>query len=190
MQTKNSTESWGWPTRMLHWVVAGLILFQLGLGVYMTGAVDDLLQRFSLTQTHKSWGFVVFALALVRIAWRLVNPASPAKPPAMPDWQWRIAELTHVLLYMLILILPLSGWVNAAASPNQDLLNMQNMVFGQFPLPDPWVPGVSAIADTAARTHAVSALLLALLLLAHTGAAVKHHLVDRDSVLRRMTWGG
>ena len=55
---------WGWVTRALHWTMAALILFQLGFGLYMVQAVPDLLARFTLTQTHKSWGFVVFVLAV------------------------------------------------------------------------------------------------------------------------------
>lgn len=189
MHATNTAESWGLVTRLIHWVMAALILFQLGLGIYMTNAVDDLLRQFSLTQLHKSWGFVIFTLALVRVVWRLFNPTSPAKPAAMPGWQWSIAEITHKLLYLLMFVLPLSGWIMSAASPNQDLLNIQNMVFNWFAMPDFWVPGVKSTAETAATVHTLSALLLALLLAAHAGAALKHHLVDRDNVLRRMTWG-
>ena len=66
-------------TRLLHWGMAALILFQLGFGLWMT-RVPDLLARFTLTQTHKSWGTVIFALALLRLGWRLANrrPGAPA----------------------------------------------------------------------------------------------------------------
>ena len=71
----------------LHWTMAALILFQLGFGLYMVRFVPDLLARFTLTQTHKSWGFVVFVLAVVRVGWRLANRARPPLPAAMPRWQ-------------------------------------------------------------------------------------------------------
>ena len=79
MGTGNTAASWGWPARLLHWAMAGLILFQLGLGFRMVRLVSDIYEKFGLYQTHKSWGFVIFTLALVRILWRATH-----KPPALP----------------------------------------------------------------------------------------------------------
>jgi cytochrome b561 len=84
--------------------------------------------------------------------------------------------------------MPLSGWVMASASPTQDLLQMQNLVFGRFPLPDPWVPGVASIETTAWWTHTIAAVALALLLALHAAAALRHQFVDRDHLLARMLW--
>lgn len=189
MQVRNSGRSWGSVTRAIHWAMAALILFQLGLGVWMTNFVPDLLAQFRLTQTHKSWGVVIFALALVRTGWRLAQPQHPRLPPGTPRWQAQAAGVSHALLYLLILALPLSGWAMSAASPAQDLLGIENTVFGLVALPDPWVPGVRAVADPLATLHFASAVLLALLLALHAAAALKHHLVDRDDVLARMTFG-
>jgi cytochrome b561 len=189
MRAGNTTESWGWVARLIHWVMAGLILFQLGLGIWMTNFVPDLLEQFRLTQTHKSWGFVIFVLALVRIGWRLVNRAHPPMPAGTPGWQVRAAAASHALLYALMLVLPLSGWVMSAASPTQDLLNIQNMVFGRFAMPDPWVPGVAWIEAVAKAVHVGAAVLMVLVLAVHAGAALKHLIVDRDGVFARMCWG-
>jgi cytochrome b561 len=189
MQAGNTTGSWGWVARLLHWGMAALILFQLGLGVWMTNFVPDLLAQFRLTQTHKSWGAVIFFLALVRIGWRLPNRAHPPMPAGTPGWQVRAAAASHGLLYLLMLVLPLSGWVMSAASPTQDLLGMQNMVFGLFAMPDPWVPGVAWIETLAKAVHVAAAVLMVLVLAAHAGAALKHLLVDRDAVFARMSWG-
>jgi cytochrome b561 len=175
-------------TRTLHWTMAALILFQLGFGLYMVG-VPDLLERFVLTQTHKSWGFVIFLLALARILWRLANPRRPPLPADMPAWQVRAAHVSHALLYVLMFLLPVSGWVMASASPTQDLLQMQNLVFGAYPLPDPFVPGVAAIEAAAKAVHATAALSLALLLAVHVGAALQHQIVDHDGVLAGMLRG-
>ena len=122
MSLRNSETGWGWPARLLHWVMAALILFQLGLGLYMSRLVQDLIAEFNLTQLHKSWGFVIFVLALARVAWRLIDRQSPRDPEGMPRWQVVAARISHGLLYGLILLLPLSGWVMSAASPTQDLL--------------------------------------------------------------------
>ncbi len=67
---------------------------------------------------------------------------------------------------------------------------MENMVFGAFALPDPWRPGVEAIATTAGAVHFWAAILLGALLCLHVAAALGHHFVDRDDVLARMTWSG
>ena len=101
----------------------------------------------------------------------------------------RAAGASHALLYLLMLLLPLSGWVMASAAPTQDLLGIQNMVFGLFALPDPWVPGVERIEVAAKAGHLAAAILLALLLAVHVAAALKHDLIDRDDVLARMSWG-
>ena len=80
----------------------------------------------------------------------------------MPRWQVRAARLSHALLYVLMFVMPLSGWVLASASPVQDLLQMQNLVFGRWALPDPWIPGDAAVEAAAHTVHAGAALALPL----------------------------
>jgi cytochrome b561 len=187
MRLRDSAAGWGWGSRLLHWVMAALILFQLGFGLYITQVVrNDLLTRFTLTQVHKSWGFVIFVWALARVAWRLCNPRPPL--PAMPAWQARAARLSHRLLYVLMFLMPLSGWIMVSSSPTQDLLQMQNLVFGRFALPDPFVPGVASIENAAWWVHTVAAAVLALVLVVHAAAALRHQFVDRDDLLARMLW--
>ena len=189
MKAQNTTASWGWVARLFHWGMAGLILFQFGLGVWMTRDRVDLLTRFDLTQIHKSWGVLIFGLALARLAWRLANRMRPALPADMPCWQRRAARASHVALYVLMLVLPLSGWVQAAAAPEQDILGIENRVFGTFALPDPWQPGVASIAEAAGAVHSSCAWTLAALLLVHAGAALLHQFRARDGVLARMIFG-
>ncbi len=188
MQARDTTASWGWVSRLIHWLMAGLILFQLGFGLYMTQWVPDLLQRFTLTQVHKSWGFVVFVLALARVGWRLANRRRPALPSTMPRWQVRAAEASHRLLYLFLFLMPLSGWLLASASPVQDLLQMQNMVFEAFALPDPFVPGSEAVESVFRTIHAGAAVALAAILALHAAAAFRHQFVDRDGLLAGMLW--
>jgi len=189
MRTFDSAAGWGWVSRLLHWTMAALILFQLGFGLYMVQFVPDLLRQFTLIQTHKSWGFVIFVLALARVLWRLANRSRPALPEAMPRWQVRAAEISHRLLYLFMFLMPISGWIMASASPTQDLLQMQNMVFGRLALPDPFVPGVESVETAARLVHVTAAICLTAVLVVHAGAALKHHLVDRDGVLTRMVRG-
>ncbi len=184
MRATNSARGWGWVARLIHWTMAAMILFQLGLGIRAAEFTSDLITRFQLVQMHKSWGFVIFVLATVRIGWRLGNPAAPGMPPGTPAWQARAARASHLALYALMLILPLSGWVMASAAPVQDLLGIENLVFGRLALPDPWTPGAEGVEAAAKAVHVASAALLALILALHAGAALRHHLVLRDDCCR------
>lgn len=185
MRARDTKASWGWVTRLLHWSMAGLILFQLGLGVGMVHFTADPLRQFALYQTHKSWGAVVLALALVRILWRRIGGPRPEEAAAAP-WRSRLARLVQGLFYALMILMPVSGWISAAASPTQDLLGIPNEVFGWVAMPDPWVPGNAAIAGAAAAAHVAGAILFGLLLCAHVTGALTH---ARDGVLARMTFG-
>lgn len=188
MPLRDDAEGWGWPSRLLHWVMAALMTGLLILGLVAANVVDDLQTRFELTQWHKSFGVVVFALALVRLGWRAANRTRPAPPPG-PEWERRAARAGHAAFYALMLLLPLSGWLMASASPLQDMFGLTDTVFGLIPLPDPFVPGAEATEAAFRAVHLGAAIALAALLALHAGAALRHHLVLKDGVLRRMTLG-
>jgi cytochrome b561 len=193
MKIRNDAAGWGLPARLLHWSMALLIIGMLAVGWYMVNALTpaDLMLRFRLTQTHKSFGFVVFALALARIVWRLVNPA-PAEPPGSA-LEHAVARWAHRALYALMLILPLTGWLMASASPLNDAgaypMQIRNMVFGLFEMPDPIAPGSATLEAMFKALHLAAAVAMAALLVAHAGAALFHHLVRRDRTLARMVSG-
>jgi len=185
MGLRNTATGWGWPARLLHWAMAGLILFQLGLGFRMVRLVEDVYLRFGLYQTHKSWGFVIFTLALVRIGWRLGN-RSPELPGHMSAGAQALARGAHLALYVLMVVLPVSGWLMASASTLQEEYGLETLVFTWFALPDPFLPGDKALEAVFKSVHAWAAFGLAVLLLGHVAAALKHHFSHRDGVLRRM----
>ncbi len=209
MGIANTAESWGWLARALHWALAVLIVFQLVVGLYMVQVIGgDLIARFGWTQTHKSWGFVVFVLVLVRIVWRLANPTPRA--PEMPGWQAAASRASHLALYLLMIGLPLTGWLMASASPYNDAdayVRIENQVtlqylFGKATLdalglkeavlltmPDPFQPGDEALTELLSRIHLAFGLALAAILGLHVAAALKHEFVDRDGLLRRMLRG-
>ena len=192
MSLYNTADSWGWPARLLHWLSAGVILFLLGLGFYMANFVQSMITQLELTQLHKSFGFVAFVLAVIRIGWRLVNRA-PALPAHMSPLERRLAHASHLMLYVLIVVMPVSGWLMASASPLNDAdaypVQIRNMVFGLFELPDPWQPGNEALSDALWGVHFGSGLVLSVLVLGHVAAAVKHQSIDRDGLIRRMILG-
>ncbi|MEM9811285.1 MAG: cytochrome b [Pseudomonadota bacterium] len=193
MTVKNTTSTWGWPARVLHWVMAVMIIGLVGMGTYISNFETDLVRQFELIQDHKSFGFTVFVLALLRVAWRFANRDTPGLPADMPSWQVRASHASHYLLYALIFIMPLSGWLMSTASPLNDPnaypVQIKNMVFGLFEMPDPFPTGSKAISDAFHVIHSIAGKLLAFILVVHTAAALKHHFIDKDTILKRMTFG-
>ena len=166
------------PTAIaLHWAVALLIFYAWPLGIYM---VDMPLspQKLHYYSWHKWAGVVAFGLALARLAWWAGHPTPPL-PPTMPSWQRRAANGLHHLLYLLLLAVPLTGWVMSSA------LGFQTVLFGVLPIPD-LLAKDKALGEVLKKIHEVLNWGLAALVLAHVAASVKHHLVDRDDILIRM----
>ncbi len=179
---RNSTTAWGSVARGFHWGMAVLVGVQLALGAMaVTWRVSP--AKVELFFWHKSLGFLIFALLALRLAWRAVDRAPPL-PAAMPDWERTAARANQALLYALLALLPLSGWiVNSAA-------NVPFRIFRIVPLPA-IVPPDEAVTRAFARVHLGFAMLLLLAVAAHAGAAWRHHRVRRDDVLARMLpWGG
>jgi cytochrome b561 len=193
MKIRNDADSWGAPARLLHWVMAALIVFLLGVGFLMANVIENMVTRYELVQTHKSFGFVVFALGLARMAWRAANPVKPAEPTSAKPWENAAARITHAAFYVLMILMPVSGWLMASASalndPGAYPAQIRNMVFGLFELPDPINPGDARLEALFHAVHFCGGLTLAALLAIHVGAALKHHFVLRDGVLKRMSWG-
>ena len=170
--------SWNGGVKFFHWLIALLILVQFALGWL---AVSWRLSpaKLDLFVWHKSIGVLVLALVLLRLAWRLLAPPAPALPAHMPPWERAAAHASHVLLYVLMLALPLSGWVVQSSS------GMPFRIFRQWPLPVIQAPD-KALSDLAALVHLSLGIALATLLVVHIGAALRHHFIQRDEVLRRM----
>jgi cytochrome b561 len=174
---RSTSVRWGPAARFFHWSVALLIAAQALVGLYMIGLPLSL-SKLRIFLLHKSLGLTVFALVLLRLAWRLYD-ARPLQPPGMAAWQLRVARSTHLALYLLLVVMPLSGWVYNSASG--------------FPLPWFGLVQLPAIAPTSKSLAAAALLvhktafwsLLALLAL-HIGAAFDHHWRVGDDVLRRM----
>ena len=165
------------PTAIaLHWLVAALLIGGFALGQYMTGLTLSP-SKLQLYSYHKWIGVTAFLLALARLVWRLAKGTPPAVP--MPRWQHLVAETTHRVLYLLMLLIPFTGWLMSSAK------GYQTVYFGVLPIPDLLAKNVE-LGELLATYHAQLNLLLAALVLAHAGAAVKHHLIDRDDVMQRM----
>jgi cytochrome b561 len=161
----------------LHWLMALMILVALPLGMVMTD-LDLSPTKLKLYSWHKWLGVTIFALALLRIFWR-VKHAAPGAPDTMPIWQRKVAAALHGLLYVLMLAIPVSGWLMSSAK------GFQTVWFGVIPLPD-LVGKDEGLGKLLEEVHEILANLLMFLLVAHAGATLKHHYVDRDDIAARM----
>ena len=177
MSLKN-TDRWGATSQLLHWTIAVLILSIGAVGLVM-GELPRSPKWFWVYTLHKSLGLTVLALVLVRIAWRLYAGAPPPVE-GTPRWQARLASLTHGAIYVLILAMPLSGWLYDSASGLRPF-----RWFGLAEVPK-LSPPHEALADAMHETHELLFWVLIALVIGHAGAALFHHFVRRDATLARM----
>lgn len=174
-----TSQRYALPAVALHWLIALMIFTSFGLGQYMTDLALSP-EKLRLFSWHKWLGVTIFALVVLRVVWRLTHPAPPL-PSTMPPWQRRAAAVSHLLLYGLMLAIPLSGWLYSSAS------GVPTVLYGWWRLPDL----LARDADLAALLKLVHVSLnngLAALVLLHMAAAIKHHWVDRDGLLSRMSF--
>lgn len=176
--------------KLLHWLIAALIAGMVGLGVYMTDVEGDFQYKLWLYQLHKSFGVTLFALVLIRLAWRQISPP-PVMPADMSVWERRAAKSAHSALYVLMLALPLSGWARVSASP----LSIPTEVFGLFTLPHiPWLASLPSETKQAwepvfQTVHWAIAWVLVAVVAVHALAALRHALILKDDVMQRMLPG-
>ena len=173
------------PAIVLHWTIAALILANLYLGLRYDSASG--MAKFTTLQLHKSVGFTVLALSLLRLAWRLIQ-RPPPYPATMKPWEKFVASVVHWALYGVMIGLPLTGWVIVSASPT----NIPTLLYKTVPFP--FLGFVHALPMAARRAleeqvgdvHVFLAFSTMALLVGHIGAALKHQFWDRDEVLYQM----
>ena len=158
-----------------HWVIAALVLFNLWLGLFH----DSLPREWKVIPVHKSVGITILVLTLGRIAWRLTH-RPPHLPELMAGWEKAVAKGVHFVLYALLLILPLTGWLLSSNPARPRPVSW----FFLFDLP--LLPATPAIASGAHETHELLGYLMTALVLIHIAAALRHHFLLRDKVLARM----
>lgn len=183
----NSSSRYGAVAMTLHWLMAAMILFMLGLGLFMTSLDEANPLTFPLFQLHKSIGLTILMLVIARLAWRLANPV-PALPPVMAKGERILARLVHAVLYVLMIAIPLMGWAAVSAAA----LAVPTVWFGLFEWPHLWfladLPRArkQVIDGQLATFHSLLALPLLVFVSLHTAAALRHHFKNRDDVLKRM----
>jgi cytochrome b561 len=186
----------------LHWLMALALLSMIPMGWWMADEIkaeDPARRAFAehIFQIHKSVGFSILALSLVRLGWRFAHPVPPL-PEAMPGWQKQVARGVQVLFYVIMVALPLSGWVYVSAGYSVELeraLQLPTLWFGLFEIPHlPFITGQDeaariGIAEGSMRAHSLMAWGVIVLTALHGGGALKHQFVDKDGVLGLMVPG-
>jgi cytochrome b561 len=180
MALRNTTYRWGWLSQFLHWLIVVLIVLQVTLGL-MAEDLPAGVKKLGLLARHKSFGITILALVVLRLLWRWLNP-TPALPATLKSWEMSLARLTHVLLYVILLAMPLSGWMMSSAR------GFPVSWFGLAQLPD-LVAKNKPLYNALVTTHVSLSYVLYAVVALHVAAALKHHFVLRDDVLRRMLPG-
>ncbi len=160
----------------LHWITAALILANLALGVSMV-QLSISPRKLNWYLWHKSIGITIFLLTSLRVAWRAIRPHP--EPVPMPAWQRRAAVASHALLYLLLFVIPISGWLYSSAT------GVQVVYLGVIPLPN-LVAKDRTLGDALLIVHITLNSALFAVVCVHVVAAIRHHFVDRDVVLTRM----
>jgi cytochrome b561 len=177
MQLKNDASRYGAVAQLFHWAVAVLIIVQFVLA-RRADALPLGPAKIQVLAQHKSVGITILGLMLLRLLWRWINVVPP-EPPNVPAWQRIAARISHVALYVLLLVTPVVGWLMSSAR------NFPVSWFGLLTLPDFIAPNKAAY-ELLHKTHELLAQTLFWLALLHIAAALKHHFIDKDNVLRRM----
>jgi len=164
----------------LHWVMAALILVNLILAVVSANSEGG--AHRVVLNLHKSIGFSVLLLSLARLAWRLYRPPPPMLA-GKAAWERPVAGIVHTAFYFMMVLIPFLGWWVSSAAPKRHAINLLGWEAPFLP-----VMQGKAFAGAAMAGHKVLGFTMAALLVLHIGAALKHHFIDRDKVLSRMTF--
>lgn len=174
---ENPRESYTITAILLHWATAAFIISATVLGIYMHELPFSPF-KLKLYSYHKWIGVTVVMFALVRLAWRYSHRA-PGLPANMPSWERKAANLAHIALYALMIVVPFVGWVMSSAH------GFQTVYLSVLPIPD-LIGKNKELAEALEKVHAILNLIFTALVFTHVAAALKHHFMNKDDVLTRM----
>jgi cytochrome b561 len=190
MATRSATQSierYSTVAIALHWIIGLAALGLVAGGLFMTSLERSDPLRAIITQFHMSMGLTILVLTVVRIVWRLTH-RPPALPAGMSGFERIAAKATHGAFYLLLILIPMSGWVFTSVAPGAQPLQW----FGLFPwplLPAPPGDQGAIIAGRVRESHELLAFVMLGLAAVHIGAALRHHFVLKDGLLARMGLG-
>lgn len=181
MDIKNTFEKYGIISKLLHWAIALLVFIQFYLVLWTEYVLPEKspIASFYISGLHKPIGVLILLLVFLTLIWKAFN-VRPVYPLLMPQWEKISARLTHALLYILLILMACSGFIMSAAAgkpPN---------FFGlyQFPM---LIAENKMVSNVFFEIHSITAYCLVFLITIHILAALKHHFIDKDNILKRMT---
>lgn len=175
MNNKDVT-SYAMGSKVLHWVIALLVLGMLVGGFYLEPLSEFLKSTYMI---HKSIGLMILGLMVIRLVW-IIRHGKPKLPASVSRREGIFAHAVQHSLYLLLFLMPLSGWVMSTAAGRPPVF------FGWVSMPFPGISSNKSLADFMLECHEIIAYLLIGLIVLHVAGALKHHLIDKDTVLRRM----
>ncbi len=173
----NQNSSYSKIAIWLHWIIAILIIANIGLAEL----TEDLSReaRGPYMDFHKAFGITVLFLSIARLGWRLGHKPPPL-PGNMPGWQVAASKVSHILFYILMIGLPIGGWLWMSTYP------APISYFGLFDIPLLPVEGNKALGEALHEGHEIGGKLMLGLVIIHLAAVAKHLFVDKNNILRRM----
>jgi cytochrome b561 len=181
MASKSTTEFWGWVTRALHWSIALMVFGMLAAGLYAvsldTSTPAGEMRYYSVIDVHKSFGLLIIMLMAFRVVWRL-SEKTPSLPNENPAWEFVLARISQVLLYLGLFLMPITGylWASAYGEPVRFFgLKLPTLIHLQ-----------GEPAKLAHHVHIFAAFVLMAIISLHVLGALKNHFIDRNDVLRKM----
>ncbi len=177
---QNTEATYGSLSKFFHWLIFFLVSVMLLVGFFM----DDLPESMQpmVYMMHKSTGLLILGLMILRLLWRWTNK-TPEFPSTMGRLQKIGAKVVHALLYIILLLMPLDGWIMSTAAGRIPTF------YGLVTLPFPGIEHNHALAHQLAELHGILAYALLALLVLHILAAFKHHFINKDNILTRMMPG-
>ena len=172
---RNTLTSYGVVAKFFHWTIAFLIIFMLTFG-YFLGDFPEA-YKGTVYNLHKLTGLLILSLMLLRLCWALMNP-KPILPVTIPGWQLVAERVVHCSLYIAAIGMPLAGWIGSCAAGRYPHVGDL-----EFILP---IPQNKGIVEAAFNMHSIFAIALIILISIHALAALYHHFVKQDQILKRM----
>lgn len=167
-------------SKLFHWIIAFAVIAMLIFGFFLENIPDQF--QGTAYMLHKSTGITILFLMILRFIWIHVS-GRPSLPESMKQWEKILAHIVQHGFYILLLIMPLSGWIKSVAADKIP------SYYGLFNLPLPWVTHDKSFAHFMSEVHETIGWILIIFIVLHSAGALKHHFIDKDDVLRRMLPG-
>lgn len=177
MNNKNSVLYYSSGSKFFHWVIALIVIGMLSGSFFL----DDIPKQYAgmAYMIHKSLGVSILALMILRLLW-IFHAGRPPLPVLVPAWEKLLSRVVQYSLYFFVILMPICGWIMSVAAGRVPTF------FGLFSLPLPGIPLDENLSKLMNQSHKTIAWIIIVLLVLHTAGALKHHFIDKDTVLKAM----